>query len=265
MKRILCAVSMFAAFAVFHADVNVCKDVKDFIFLPVIGNCTHYYICVNDVALLRTCEDGRLFDSKTQSCVLSHQANCAPNCTDALSTFAYDHTCNKYVLCYAGKALLRECSDGLQYNAKTDRCDFPQYVDCVDNLCNIFNDPNNITYLSSKAACDKYYICMDGQAYKQTCSKGLQFNHECNCCDFQSKVQCTVAPLQRDILKSFTRTPPRRSKIRCPAEGSHFYPHDDADRYNLCVEGRGVILDCTPGLVYDKVKETCREPHKLGT
>lgn len=121
------------------------------------------------------------------------EVRCLPKCpAQGLSSYCYDRTCTKYVLCFAGEPVLRECSDGLQYNAMTDRCDYPQYVDCVDNLCVRDNNAAAITYIASKSLCDKYYICVDGLPANQTCAPGLQYNPACQCCDFPSRANCTV-------------------------------------------------------------------------
>ncbi|XP_037939771.1 protein obstructor-E-like [Teleopsis dalmanni] len=262
MKFFIFACALFAAFNSLNADINICEGVSNSVFLPFLGNCSKYYICMNSVAIERTCEQGYNFDAKTQSCTYPDQAQCLPTCTKALSSFCYDRTCTKYVLCYSGVPVLRECCDGLQYNSDTDRCDFPQYVDCVDNVCTIFTDPSNITFLESKASCSKYFICMEGQAYAQNCASGLMFNSECNCCDFPSNVNCTISAVKRNI-QPFSRAPPKRADIDCPKEGTHFYPHLRPESYYFCMDGRGVILDCTPGLVYDSKLETCREPQNI--
>lgn len=159
----------------------------------MLNNCSGFYSCLDGEAFERVCPREHFFDVKSQFCRRIEEARCVRNCTSALSSFAYDRTCTKYVLCYGGEAVVRECRDGLQYNPKTDRCDFPQFVDCVDNMCTMLNHPSDIKYVSSKSACDKYYICMDGNPIARTCSKGLQFNPECNCCDFPSNVNCSVS------------------------------------------------------------------------
>lgn len=157
MKFLIFTFTLIASIIGLHAnDVNICSGVADDVFLPDIGNCSNYIVCRNQTVYAQKCDAGYLFDSTNQSCDYPNLVKCAPTCTkDALSSFCYDRTCTKYVLCYAGAPVVRECCDGLQYNKDTDRCDYPQYVDCVDNLCNIFNDPTDITYLPSKATCDK--------------------------------------------------------------------------------------------------------------
>lgn len=246
-----------------HGDVNICDGVADMIFLPYVHNCSRYYVCLNNTPIARECEHGFMFDAKNQACDYPSNAQCLPTCTAALSSFCYDRTCTKFVLCYAGTPVVRECRDGLQYNADTDRCDFPQYVDCVENMCTIFNDPSNITFLASKAACDKYYVCMSGDAYGLTCSNGLQFNPETNYCDFPENVDCEISLAKRNIV-AYSKAPPKRADIECPAEGIHFLPNENAEKYYFCQNGRGVVLECTPGLVFDAYYGTCREPKYVG-
>ena len=57
--------------------------------------------------------------------------------------------------------------------------------------------------------------------------------------------------------------PPKTADIKCPSKGAHFYPHKQEDKYYFCMKGRGVIMDCTPGLVYDPKMETCREKQNV--
>ncbi|EDW19449.2 peritrophin-48 [Drosophila mojavensis] len=260
-SQLLTLISLATLLGVGLADVNICSNVVDNLFLPSLDNCSDYYLCVGGKAVPRSCSSGYFFDARKQQCVGVSEVRCLPTCpAQGLSSFCYDRTCTKYVLCFGGEPVLRECADGLQYNAETDRCDFPQYVDCVDNLCVRQNNVDNIVYVASKSKCDRYYVCLDGLPVNQTCASGLQFNPECDCCDFPSHVNCTVETLQRDI-KPFSRAPPRSGGITCPDQGSHFFAHKTRkDAYYYCSNGKSVTLDCTPGLVYDAEREECREP-----
>ncbi|XP_062128037.1 probable chitinase 10 [Drosophila sulfurigaster albostrigata] len=255
---VLCFVTLFG-----HgfAAVNICSNVTDNLFLPSVNSCSEYYLCISQTAISRNCSDDTYFDARDQQCVPVSEVRCLPKCpAQGLSTFCYDRTCTKYVMCFGGTPVIRECSDGLQYNAQIDRCDFPQYVDCVDNLCVRNNNANAIVYIASKARCNKYYVCLDGQPINQTCASGLQYNPEAQSCDFPSRVNCTVETLQRNI-QPYSKVPPRSADIRCPEEGAHFFAHKTRkEAYYYCLNGRGVTLDCTPGLVYDAKLEECREP-----
>ncbi|XP_017051968.1 protein obstructor-E [Drosophila ficusphila] len=242
-------------------DVNICSNVADNMFVPHVGNCSKYFLCMSGIAIPRECPTSFYFDAKSQECLDAIDVQCIPSCkARGLGSFNYDRTCTKYVLCFDGTPVIRQCSDGLQYNAQTDRCDYPQYVDCVDNLCIRDNNPDAIVYIASKARCDKYYVCLDGLPNVQNCSSGLQYNSKTESCDFPSRVNCTVETLQRNILP-FARAPPRSADIKCPSKGSHFIGHPKRqDAYYYCLNGRGVILDCTPGLVFDSKHGECREP-----
>ncbi|XP_030375337.1 probable chitinase 10 [Scaptodrosophila lebanonensis] len=250
-------------------EVNLCSNVANNVFLPYVGNCSKYYLCMYGQATEHPCgaiDSTHLlrFDARTQSCTDDEDIKCLPECkSSVLSSFCYDRTCSKYVLCYNNQAVLRQCQDGLQYNAETDRCDFPQFVDCVDNLCSPVNNPNDITYIPSKAQCDKYYVCVNAIPHSQLCAGGLQFNPKCNCCDFPSNAECTITALQRNI-KPYSRAPPRRADITCPEKGVHFFAHQTRkDAYYYCLDGQGLTLDCTPGLLYDSNVHECREPKNI--
>ncbi|ALC44459.1 CG10154, partial [Drosophila busckii] len=258
-------------------DVNICENMVDGAMLPFVGKCSKYIYCnQSEIEEIGDCEspwykehlcakgdydDCHIaFNYRTQLCVYAHTTECLPKCDpEKMSSFCYDRTCSKYVLCFYGVPVLRQCFDGLQYNAETDRCDYPQYVDCVENHCNDQATPENINYLPSKAHCGKYYVCSEGTTWAQRCTEGLIFNPNCNCCDYPSNYKCSITAEQRNI-KSFARAPPRRADITCPDSGHHYFAHKRrSDAYYYCSNGRGVTLDCTPGLVYDAKVHECRE------
>ncbi|XP_052844449.1 uncharacterized protein LOC128257470 isoform X1 [Drosophila gunungcola] len=180
-----------------NGEVNICSNVVSNLFLPHVSNCSKYYLCMSEVAVPRECPADYYFDARDQQCVPVMEARCVPSCkARGLESFCYDRTCTKYVLCFDGTPVIQQCSDGLQYNAQTDRCDYPQYVDCADNLCIRQNNPDDIVYIASKAKCDKYFVCMNGLPMVQNCTSGLQYNPTTQSCDFPSRVNCTVEPTE---------------------------------------------------------------------
>ncbi|XP_017016324.1 probable chitinase 10 [Drosophila kikkawai] len=266
----------------YNSSINICENVADEVYLPYVDDCDKYIECQNGkIAKIGSCleleratptlclEEGKScnlgFDPVFQVCTYRSKVQCLPTCESfALSSFCYDNTCTKYVLCYYGRPVLRQCHDQLQYNNMTDRCDFPQFVDCVANDCSATNNPNNITYIASKASCSKYFVCSNGRPWEQECSAGLLYNPECQCCDYAKNVECSIDATARNI-KPYSRSPLRRADIQCPQVGIHFYPHKyRQDAYYYCVDGRGVTLDCTPGLHYDPKVAECREPQNVG-
>ncbi|XP_034659511.1 protein obstructor-E [Drosophila subobscura] len=253
-----------------NTHIKICANVANGVHLPYVGSCSKWIECEDgDIKGMGDCQSGNVelaFDPVFQVCTYVSKVQCQPKCTDyALSSYCYDNTCFKYVLCYYGRPVLRECHDGLQYNNATDRCDFPEYVDCVANNCSATAQPENIIYLPSKAKCDKYFICSNGRPWEQECSAGLYYSPECKCCDFAKNVNCTNNAVARNI-QPYYRSPLRRADIECPLVGVHFYPHKSrSDSYYYCVDGHGLTLDCTPGLYFDPKVNECREPKFIGS
>ncbi|KAH8369632.1 hypothetical protein KR093_000372 [Drosophila rubida] len=269
-------------YGVIMNDLELCGNIANKTFLPFVGNNSSYIYCVGgNVSSVDTCaiperveaECGEepdctlVFNYKLQTCTTNigiEHLTFMPQCVEnVLSSFCYDRTCTKYVLCYYNLPVLRECQDNLQYNAETDRCDFPEFVDCVENECSQEITPANITYLASKASCDKYFICADGMPYAQECTEGLYFDESCSCCRPKDKASADQTAQQRNI-KPFSRSPPQRADILCPQRGVHFFAHKRRrDAYYYCVQGNGITLDCTPGLLFDPKTRECREPKNI--
>ncbi|EDW72612.2 uncharacterized protein Dwil_GK17093 [Drosophila willistoni] len=250
----------------FVGNISLCHNVANKVFLPYVGDCNKYYLCWNGEAVMRQCEWPFYFDARTQSCV-KEKDQCLPMCQNYnLTTFAYARTCSKYVLCYFGTPVLRECPDGLQYNSETDRCDFPEIVDCVDSQCSIYSNAYQLHFVASKKACDTYFICGNGIPKELTCAPGLYFSEKCLCCDLPKYSDCNITALDRKKpLPPLKRSSLERSELSCPPHGIHFYPHQTLqDSYYYCVHGHGLILNCTPGLVYDPTIQECRESQNLG-
>ncbi|EDV41303.2 uncharacterized protein Dana_GF10951, isoform B [Drosophila ananassae] len=264
-------------------NLSLCQNVVDNVFLPFVGDCNKYYLCRSGQAIELRCEWPYEFDAATQSCVSPGKANCLPTCKAFhFSTFSYQRTCTKYVLCYYGHPVLRECQDDLQYNPKTDRCDFPQNVDCVESECSIYFNAYHLRYVPSKSSCEKYFLCGNGIPRAQTCSTGLHFSTKCNCCDIPSNSNCqlkspssTRSNWFKDILQilqipaqrrlNYQPVSPKPSEVVCPPEGVHFYVHETRpDAYHYCAMGHGLVLECSPGLWFDLAVKECREPKNVG-
>ncbi|XP_016999335.3 protein obstructor-E [Drosophila takahashii] len=246
-------------------NLSLCGNVADNVFLPFVGDCNRYYLCRSGQAIELQCEWPYQFNANTQSCVKNGQAECLPTCESySFSTFSYQRTCTKYVLCYYGRPVLRQCQDGLQYNSQTDRCDFAQNVDCVESECSIYYNAYHLRYVPSKVSCDRYFLCGNGIPRMQTCTPGLYFSTKCDCCDIPSKSDCQIPEEQRK-LRQFSRLSPRTTDGICPPYGVHFYAHDSRrDSYYYCIDGHGLVLDCSPGLWYDPKVQECREPKNVG-
>lgn len=153
------ATSLLATFGIIVAanatSINLCEGVADNIFVADITNCSNYYICINGQPIAQQCRNKYFFNGNTQSCEVSNASclSCDPN---KLSSVGLERTCNKYVLCFAGTPLLKQCADDLQFNPVFKTCDYCQNVDCVANHCSIYDNPDNIVYVPSQSSCSKW-------------------------------------------------------------------------------------------------------------
>jgi len=245
------------------AEINICKGVKDGVFLDDVNDCSKYYTCMGQKAYPGDCPAGLHFSSITQRCDDPAKTQCFPKCNATLKFYNYYKTCEKFVLCFDGVPVIQECADNLQFNALTDRCDYARNVDCVANMCIGINDPNDIAFVPSHASCDAYYICYSGAAVQFQCAAGLYYNHNIKGCDLKQNVNCTISAKSRNVLP-YAKMPPSKADIRCPKQGVHFYPSpSDKAAYFACSNGKGIVLTCSPGLIYDRDMQACREPQNV--
>jgi hypothetical protein len=94
--------------------------------------------------------------------------------------------------------------------------------------------------------CDKYYTCVDDQAFPQTCPEGFYFDFEAQMCNPSDEVECNWPPVN-------------------PCEGMAQWtfvprPNGGCGAYYRCENGVGVPLDCPDGFYFDVVNQKCNFP-----
>ncbi|KAG6441555.1 hypothetical protein O3G_MSEX001893 [Manduca sexta] len=139
---------------------------------------------------------------------------------------AHEH-CNQFYICSARVPVARPCPKGLMYNAKKERCDWADSVNCGDriipndNIENCTQDNDNNTddsndddnddhqgnddpskapeicaeedsagVLISHEYCNQFYICENSRPLTMKCPKNLLFNPKKNQCDWAQNVNC---------------------------------------------------------------------------
>ena len=53
-----------------------------------------------------------------------------------------------------------------------------------------FECPKPSGYFADPAACDQFYNCQGGRAYKMTCPSGLFFDESGKVCEYRDEVEC---------------------------------------------------------------------------
>uniref|UniRef100_A0A182QJR7 Chitin-binding type-2 domain-containing protein n=1 Tax=Anopheles farauti TaxID=69004 RepID=A0A182QJR7_9DIPT len=188
-----------------------------------------------------TCEIKMIHDSKMRSVgllVLAALIGCAtaqvtqkPCDTDGF--FPHPTECTMYISCYGGISYEMTCPDGKYFNSTELVCDKKENVQCVVNNC----PPEGIVFLPIPGVCDRYTICIEGQAFENTCDTGLYFDAVLGECNLKNETDCVVNPCQNPVPD-----PPILE----------IHPNEaDCQQYILCVKGEPNVRNCAPGLFFD--------------
>ncbi|XP_037812804.1 uncharacterized protein LOC119604318, partial [Lucilia sericata] len=263
--------AILTARMVVEENINICENVADHIFLQDIDDCRKYFVCIDGQPKAQECRSGLYFDASRQACIASQHV-CLKCPSRQLLNLPLVKTCNKYISCYYGQATLRKCEANHQFNVKTGKCDWAKNVDCVENHCSIHPINSELVYVRSAASCEKYYLCMSGQAKALTCAAGLYFSTKCNCCDRSDNVQCLVedyetAP-EKNKEKRFSNNYSKllhkptligeTNTITCPTKGLFVYQYiEDSEKYITCIEGKATLYSCAAGYQFDDKQKRC--------
>ena len=105
-------------------------------------------------------------------------------------------SCNKYVLCVAGEAVIKDCAPGFKFDLRRQICLPGDMANCdIENReCPPYDDPNNLIFIN-EFECDQYSFCNGGSKIQRRCGSGFHWNPEKNWCDFPENVGCLVSEL----------------------------------------------------------------------
>ncbi|XP_058830865.1 chitin-binding domain protein cbd-1-like isoform X2 [Topomyia yanbarensis] len=159
---------------------NVCVDAglgttDGFLTHPT--NCSMYISCYGGYPYEVTCPDGFNFNPEALKCDPKYvclENNCP---LTGVVRLPVDGVCDQYVLCIGGKAYLRDCGDGLAFNATLGMCVDASESGCVTNECDKsqghpqgFVDPFN---------CTVFYICDENfDPIRFECPNGTVFDQD---------------------------------------------------------------------------------------
>ena len=124
--------------------------------------------------------------------------------TFGLSRIQHSTSCDKYVQCFAGAAVVRDCAPGLRYNVDEQKCMAPELAKCYHDQddCPLLNDPTNLVYYQDDSECGKYYLCYDHKLFEYNCAEGLHWDTENQRCAYPEDAECDVSSAGRTLSLS---------------------------------------------------------------
>jgi len=191
--------------------------------------CDKFYECKDGVAQLVTCEDGLGFDKLRRyhagKCDDFANTNCGNRtelqtpkpsrdgvCPRQHGRFTHPdpEVCNSYVVCKQGKYVIKECSNGLQFDPLGSQCTWPTIARregcqikkkkasdgwvCPDEDFSSHDptqgtrDPNPRYHHPTQ--CDKFYVCIGGVDPRiNACPYGLAYDLKLKRCDDYETVE----------------------------------------------------------------------------
>lgn len=106
-------------------------------------------------------------------------------------------TCNSFVTCSNGVAIMQSCQQGQLFNNNTSECDWAANVDCVE-LVGAPQGPAPSCQgrigqmLRNPYDCSSFYFCEHNAALLFHCDTGLYFDPNISNCNWKENVQCRI-------------------------------------------------------------------------
>lgn len=168
-------------------------------------------------------------------------------------------SCAAWFQCRDGRAVSGECPGGSWFNYEQQLCDWPFNVRCdaevseiVELECVTVEEPDytiscrttdELHTVPHPYDCNRYYVCVSGEAMGRSCAPGLEFNPVMSQC---------MAPEEANCVK--TACPPYNIPLT-------FLPSNEScSAYYVCLFGEPLPLFCAEGLHWDQNNNWCTDP-----
>lgn len=154
--------------------------------------CDKFYLCVQGLAIPQDCPRGYHFSSSAGNCILGACSGpAAQRCpADGVHLFPIEKSCTTYTQCFLGVAVVRTCSEGLQFDSRINQCNLMSNVKCLENNCPTRDVPGYPIISPDPGSCDKFYICNHGKMMAQGCPANTLFQKSTLRCEHANQVRC---------------------------------------------------------------------------
>ncbi|XP_037025483.1 cell wall integrity and stress response component 2-like [Bradysia coprophila] len=145
-------------------------------------SCRAFYYCSEGIAHRSVCPDNYVFEPVRQMCDIPSRVDCTGCSLSGIQHIAHPTDCSKYYVCVAGVRTLRTCGANLLFDRSLGDCNVATTVKCVRDPATVCATYNGFVRIGDPSDCTKFFTCLNGLSYHQTCASGLYFNPETTAC-----------------------------------------------------------------------------------
>lgn len=226
---------------------------------------SHMFIgCIQGEASVFQCPNGEFFDEISVTCTKESKKDenerLKKACRGHKNNFvAHPDSCSEYLYCdEKEKSHVTECDADHIFN--------PANVRCSPGNANTCEFKSDISTFDEDNDCseDDSENCEDLPTEEpDTCED--DDDDEGSCEDFITNPPPTEEPPTEEPVDSTTESTSRPPNVdirfTCPLSGNARIPHPrDCTRYSECIDGQAFVQQCDPGLHFDVITSSCRDP-----
>lgn len=264
---------------------DICKNLSDGVHLPVMADCTKYYVCSAGMELKKKCPSGAYFDSEQLLCVpddgscpyvVKTQSNLLvvppePSiCEGKHGVLMRDPlNCNEFYVCINGKLRHERCYTNYYFNSSILQCQsykqaignttdagagVAQQLRLTQNLIQCKHKPSNYTALCLKMPKGSSI------AEQGDCRRYVR----CNDVDNPVSQRCRNGE-SYDSLLGFCRQNDGTCLLEngqrvgeCNARHGELVRHEgNCQAYFVCINGQKIPGNCNLNEYFDKIQASC--------
>jgi hypothetical protein len=274
---------------------NPCRGAE---FYPCPWDCTKFFHCDGAIAYLMDCPAHLEWDTKANRCEWPIIAQCStgpthrpPPLTTPAPLPPYTDTpynpcngaefypcpwdCTKFFHCDGAIAYLKDCPSNLEWDTKTNRCQWPRIAQCSTDPTHRpplttpapppytdtpYNPCNGAEFYPCPWDCTKFFHCDGTIAYLKDCPSNLEWDTKTNRCQWPRIAQCSTDPTHRPPLTTPAPAPYTDTPFN-PCHGAEFYPCPwDCTKFFHCDGTIAYLKDCPSHLQWDTKTNRCEWP-----